>query len=60
METGGTDENVDATSKLWQLDADDNFAKTDGQEMKKTREGHGCGIVHSIHHKSRPFPAIPY
>ena len=30
METGGTDENVDATSKFWQFNAGDNFAKTDG------------------------------
>ena len=57
--TGGVDENSDAaTSNVWQLNPANNFAKADGPEMKKTRWGHGCGIVHSIHHGSRPLLVV--
>ena len=56
--TGGQDENYVATSNVWQFDAGDNFAKTDGPEMKNTRYYHGCGIVHSIHHGSRPLLVV--
>ena len=56
--TGGLDENRDATSNVWQFDAGDNFAKADGPEMKKKRAAHGCGIVHSIHHGSRPLLVV--
>ena len=56
--TGGWDENVDVTSNVWQFDSGDNFVKTDGPEMKKKRYGHGCEIVLSIHHGSRPLLVV--
>ena len=56
--TGGRDENGDATSNVWQFDTRDNFAKSDGAVMKKTRAWQGCGIVHSIHHGSRPLLVV--
>ena len=55
--TGGWDENG-ATSNVWQFNPANNFAKADGPEMKKTRLDHGCGIVHSIHHGSRPLLVV--
>ena len=56
--TGGRDENYDVTSNVWQFNPANNFAKADGPEMKKTRYDHGCGIVHSIHHGSRPLLVV--
>ena len=57
--TGGRDENAgDATSNVWQFNPANNFAKADGPEMNKTRFNHGCGIVHSIHHGSRPLLVV--
>ena len=56
--TGGLDENEDATSNVWQFDSGNNFANADGPEMKNTRSWHGCGIVHSIHHGSRPLLVV--
>ena len=56
--TGGLDEINKATSNVWQFDSADNFAKADGPVMKKGRFGHGCGIVHSIHHGSRPLLVV--
>ena len=56
--TGGYDENVEATSNVWQFNAGDNFANSDGEVMKETRAWHGCGIVHSIHHRSRPLIVV--
>ena len=32
LSTGGYDENWRTTSNVWQLDAGNNFAKTEGQE----------------------------
>ena len=55
--TGGQDENG-ATSNVWQFNLANNFAKADRPEMKKTRDYHGCGIVHSIHHDSRPLLVV--
>ena len=55
--TGGYDRNG-ATSNVWQFESGDNFAKADGPEMKNTRAEHGCGIVHSIHHGSRPLLVV--
>ena len=56
--TGGVDENDDATSNVWQFNPANNFAKADGPEMNKKRYWHGCGIVHSIHHGSRPLLVV--
>ena len=56
--TGGRDENYRANSNVWQFNPANNFAKADGAIMKKTRWGHGCGIVHSIHHGSRPLLVV--
>ena len=56
--TGGEDENDDTTSNVWQFNPANNFAKADGPEMKMTRYLHGCGIVHSIHHGSRPLLVV--
>ena len=56
--TGGVDENDDATSNVWQFNPANNFAKADGPEMNKKRDWHGCGIVHSIHHGSRPLLVV--
>jgi hypothetical protein len=58
ISTGGRDENYDATSNVWQFNPANNYAKADGPEMKKTRYLHGCGIVHSIHHGSRPLLVV--
>ena len=55
--TGGWDGKV-ATSNVWQFNPANNFAKADGPEMNKTRYLHGCGIVHSIHHGSRPLLVV--
>ena len=52
--TGGED-GKDATSNVWQFNPANNFAKADRPVMKKKREFHGCGIVHSIHHSFRPL-----
>jgi hypothetical protein len=56
--TGGVNENDHATSNVWQFDAGDNFSMADGPEMKNPRYLHGCGIVHSIHHGSRPLLVV--
>ena len=56
--TGGRDENYDATSNVWQFNPANNFAEADGPDMRKTRGFHGCGIVHSIHHGSRPLLVV--
>ena len=56
--TGGQDENKAATSNVWQFNPADNFAKADRPEMKNTRGDHGCGIIHSIHHGSRPLLVV--
>jgi hypothetical protein len=56
--TGGVDENGAATSNVWQFNPANNFAKADGPEMKKIRYQHACGIVHSIHHGSRPLLVV--
>ena len=56
--TGGADENKRTTSNVWQFDSGDNFAKADGPEMKNIGVRHGCGIVHSIHHGSRPLLVV--
>ena len=56
--TGGQDENYVATSNVWQFNPANNFAKAGGPKMKKTRFYHGCGIVHSIHHDSRPLLVV--
>ena len=58
ISTGGADENNDPTSNVWQFNPANNFAKADGAAMKKKRYGHGCGIVHSIHHGSRPLLVV--
>ena len=58
ISTGGLDENVDATSNVWQFNPANNFAKADRPEMKEKRYYHGCGIVHSIHHGSRPLLVV--
>ena len=47
-----------AFSNVWQFNPANNFAKADGAAMKKKRYGHGCGIVHSIHHGSRPLLVV--
>ena len=56
--TGGLDKNNHATSNVWQFNSANNFAKADRPEMNKTRYYHGCGIVHSIHHGSRPLLVV--
>jgi N-acetylneuraminic acid mutarotase len=55
---GGGDEIGGATSNVWQFDSEDNFAKVKGPEMKKTRENHACGIVHSVYHGFRPLLVV--
>ena len=56
--TGGWNEYQDATSNVWQFYSGDNFAKANGAVMKNRRIGHSCGIVHSIHHGSRPLLVV--
>ena len=55
---GGGDVIGGATSSVWQFDSADNFAKVKGPEMKKTRENHACGIVHSLYHGFRPLLVV--
>lgn len=56
--TGGVDENDDVKKNTWKFNAGGNFANDDGPEMKNKRSFHGCGIVHSIHHDSRPLIVV--
>ena len=58
LEHDGEELHDDATSNVWQFNPANNFAKADGAAMKKKRYGHGCGIVHSIHHGSRPLLVV--
>ena len=56
--TGGRDRDYVSTTNVWQFETGYNFVNVDGPMMKKTRNYHACGIIHSTLHDSRPILVV--